>query len=109
MKINGQVEGSDGKARGLSVALVCSFLANAPGGVTLDGGKKIPQIRKGWKATDAEKVEAQAIFGKLTAPQKAEIVEGFTPAIEKFLAERKAKNELWKAHQSGSLGKGFYR
>jgi hypothetical protein len=111
MEIIGAVKGGNGGAKGLSVALVCSFLANAPGGVKLDSGKTIPQIRKGWKATDAEKSEAQAIFGKLKQAEKDEITEGFRPQIEKYLADQKAKNQLWKDYQAGMGGgrRNMYR
>lgn len=107
MRVNGSVV-SGGGAKDLSVALVCSFLANAKGGVTLDTGKVIPQIRKGWRATESEKAEAAAIYGKLKSAEKTEISEGFKPEIEKFLASRKLKNRLFSEYTASRGSRNLY-
>ena len=87
---NGKVK--DGKG-GIGDNLLVSFLANAPGGVTLDNGKVIPQIKGDhFKATDAEKVKAHQIWDKLTKAEKQELTDLFTPEIVKFRAKKLLKN-----------------
>jgi len=99
---NGKANGSKGPGDGM----VCAFLANENGSVTLNSGKVIPKSKTGWKANDAAKDKAKAVFAKLKPAEQQEIRDFYREDIQEFLGKKAAFREFTAGSKQRS---GLYR
>jgi hypothetical protein len=84
------------------------WIAGSSSDITLDSGKVIPKIKKGFKATEAEKASAGKIWEKLSKPEKDELREFFDPQIAKWKSVKKVKSQLYQNFKAGTGGKNVF-